>query len=593
MKRIIRYSLVVLISLLQALGLAAQTAEQEREDKAKELYYRALIELQLDRPTEAFHLLQYSHWLQPNDPAIAYALGKWYIEHGQDEGAARQGGSLLRQAYASDTTNLDYLRAHVLILTHEGAQTEAIALLEDWLSRHPDSESEERMLGRLYHRAGEYGKAIDLYTRLQDANRDEYIDYARLSGIKAALHEASGSERQAEDEYRELVQRFPNEPDAKVRLIQYLFGKNQYAAAIPYIDSLERRQYDSTTVRGLRIQTARGLGDSIAELALLEALLSDPEASAEMQTLLWKEFLYSRMEEGKLPTQYNYAFERIIAQHGGEDEPVMAYAQILGLQGRHAEALELVRPLTRTHPESPEVWRSLIGSAISLEDNEQITALSLEAIQYIQTEWRYYFYAAIGLYSTDREDEAIALLEGALPKLEQLERNGYSTILGQLGDIYAEREQTARAYEYYERALEADPDNTSVLNNYAYSLAEANQDLDKAERMAARGVKLRGDDSNTLDTYAWIFYKRGKYSLARLYQSKAIEAAGDSASAVMYDHLGDIYLALDNNAEAISAWTHALSLYNEELKQERGDTARTRTRLRVVAEKLAKVAPLK
>ncbi len=585
-----KYIFVVLLGL--ALGGSTASAQQSETDKrmlkAQQLYYQGVLSQSLDRIDEAYRLLEYSYHLTPSDPAVAYALGRLSLEHARHEQDVRRGSDLLRRAYEGDTTSLDYMRGYAITLNHNDQRTAAIELLENWLSRHHDSQNEERMLATLYYQAGEYGKALDLYTRLQEATSDSYAEYARLSTVKVALYEASGEADKAVNEMERLIALYPAEQDAKVRMVQHLFRKKSFAEAEPYITALEQSGYEPAMIRSLRIQTARGLGDSIAELRLLNALLDDPDTSAEVQATLWFEFLYSRLQDGKLPTEYNYAFERIVSQHPGDTEAVMAYAQVLGLQGKHRDAIELVRPLTHTRPEAPDVWRSLLGSAISIEDSELITELSLEAIKYIQTDWRYYYYAAVGLYTTGREDEAITLLEKALPSLASLEKEGYSVILGQLGDMYAEQENQTKAYAYYDQALEAHPDNTGVLNNYAYALAEQGRDLDKAERMAARGVKLRGDDANTLDTYAWIFYKREKHSLARLYQSKAIDVAGEDASGVMYDHLGDIYLALEDVKEARSAWTKAIELYNRELEADRG-SERTRTRLRAVAEKLAKL----
>ncbi len=104
-----------------------------------------------------------------------------------------------------------------------------------------------------------------------------------------------------------------------------------------------------------------------------------------------------------------------------------------------------------------------------------------------------------------------------------------------------------------------------MLNNYAYFLAEAGEELDKAERLAARGMTINPSNANLLDTYAWILHKRGKHSLARLHQTRAIDAAGQDVSGVMYHHLGDIYAALEETEPSREAWRKALELYEAEL----------------------------
>lgn len=74
----------------------------------------------------------------------------------------------------------------------------------------------------------------------------------------------------------------------------------------------------------------------------------------------------------------------------------------------------------------------------------------------------------------------------------------------------------------FERILALNPDNALALNNYAYYLSLRNEQLDKAEQMAFRAVTLDGENPSVLDTYAWILYKQGKKTAARLYIQRAV-----------------------------------------------------------------------
>jgi tetratricopeptide (TPR) repeat protein len=63
------------------------------------------------------------------------------------------------------------------------------------------------------------------------------------------------------------------------------------------------------------------------------------------------------------------------------------------------------------------------------------------------------------------------------------------------------------ALEVYESLLVKMPNNTSILNNVAYILADNNQDLDKALEYARRAHEMQPDDPEYLDTYAVVLYK--------------------------------------------------------------------------------------
>ena len=79
--------------------------------------------------------------------------------------------------------------------------------------------------------------------------------------------------------------------------------------------------------------------------------------------------------------------------------------------------------------------------------------------------------------------------------------------------------------------------NVVVLNNYSYFLSLEKKDLKKAERMSAQCIKLEPDNATYLDTYAWIFFVQGNYTLAKIYIESALEK-DKTKSAELVDHYG-------------------------------------------------------
>lgn len=557
--RVVQCGVVALLT--HSIGMA-QTDSIGAELKATEYYYKAMNERLADREAEAFALLRYSHTLAPESGEIAYALGQMYA--GRDE--AERALELYRQAYESDTTSLEYMSALVSVLAYREQRAEAVELLKRWLRHTPNDEEVQMMLGRLYYQMGEYAEAIKLYDRQQREQASSYIEFMRLAQVKAGLYEASNEPDKAVEEFRRVIKAYPNEREPRFRLILQLLSSDKGAEAHPLIGELERLGYDPERVLSMRTQAYLQQGDTLAVRTLLEEQMTHSEIGLETKLKLWYSLLMSQSKPDSVSTSYNYAFERLKELYPGEVEPVLTLSQVYRLQGRYREALDNALPLKKTAPEQSEVWNSLIGDAISLEDNKLATDLALEALAFVQDDWRYYYYASIGLYTQEKTQEAKDLIKRALSEVDGITAQGRSVLLGHLGDIYGQEKDMKTAIGYYGQALEANPDNAEVLNNYAWALVEAGQDLEHAESMAARAVKLNPSNANALDTYAWIFYRRGKYSLARIYQSKAIEVAGDEPTAVLYDHLGDIYEALGSTDEALHSWAQALQLYRDELR---------------------------
>ena len=115
------------------------------------------------------------------------------------------------------------------------------------------------------------------------------------------------------------------------------------------------------------------------------------------------------------------------------------------------------------------------------------------------------------------------MLSTGLTYVDENDAATKSFFYGQMGDVYHSSGNREKAYEMYDKALSYNASNLAVLNNYSYFLAIEGRDLNRAERMSAQTVKAEPDNATYLDTYAWIFFKQGNYSLARLYMKNALD----------------------------------------------------------------------
>ena len=137
-----------------------------------------------------------------------------------------------------------------------------------------------------------------------------------------------------------------------------------------------------------------------------------------------------------------------------------------------------------------------------------------------------------------------------------------SDFYGQIGDIYYQMKQPEEAYKAYDEALKYNDKNIVVLNNYSYFLTLAKQDLKKAERMSAQCIKLEPDNSTYLDTYAWVFFMQGNYTLARIYIESALSKDKTNSSELV-DHYGDILFMSGEKEKAVEQWKKAKELGKE------------------------------
>ena len=81
--------------------------------------------------------------------------------------------------------------------------------------------------------------------------------------------------------------------------------------------------------------------------------------------------------------------------------------------------------------------------------------------------------------------------------------------------------------------------------------------LEKAAQMSYRTVQAEPDNSTFLDTYAWILFRQKKYADALQYIDMAVDN-DTTGSAVIIEHAGDIHAVNGDIEGALKHWNEAL-----------------------------------
>lgn len=191
------------------------------------------------------------------------------------------------------------------------------------------------------------------------------------------------------------------------------------------------------------------------------------------------------------------------------------------------------------------LFYSRIGSI-----NNSISILKKAEIKY-PDDYRFPFYIG-AIYSENNNDKESIIY---LVKASEIEPDNIE-IWTQLGIVYDKTRDYDNSDNSYEKALELKPDDPLVNNNYAYTLAVRGMNLEKALAMSEKTLKLAPDNGAYLDTYAWVQYKKGNYTIALEYLLLAIEKG--SSSGEIWEHLGDVYIKLNNIEKAKEAYNISL-----------------------------------
>ena len=164
----------------------------------------------------------------------------------------------------------------------------------------------------------------------------------------------------------------------------------------------------------------------------------------------------------------------------------------------------------------------------------------------------------------ERFGEAVTAYDEAVARIEQegeIEPRHWSLLYFR-GIALERSDQWARAEADFMHALGLQPEQPYVMNYLAYSWVEKKQNLDEAEAMLERAVKLRPRDGYIVDSLGWVYYRLGRYDQAVVQLERAVELRPQDPT--INDHLGDAFWRVGRKHEARFQWHRALSLDPEE-----------------------------
>lgn len=255
-------------------------------------------------------------------------------------------------------------------------------------------------------------------------------------------------------------------------------------------------------------------------------------------------------------------FATLIEQHPHEVAIHDLYCSYLIAISDYAGAAEQMSYALDVDPSVEDRWRTLMSLYIQERDFPAAAKAGETALKY-HPESPMINLVLGSVFSQMKDyDRALATLDRALELTDSTDMEELSSVYSTIGDVNYAKGDTDAAFEYYNKAIEANPANMLALNNCAYYLAVEGKDLDRAERMSAMTLKDQPDNSTSLDTYAWIMFKKKDYAQAMAYIDKALENS-DEPSAELFQHAGDIYFMNAEPAAALDFWQKALELESD------------------------------
>ena len=132
-----------------------------------------------------------------------------------------------------------------------------------------------------------------------------------------------------------------------------------------------------------------------------------------------------------------------------------------------------------------------------------------------------------------------------------------TTALDLLGSVYADEDDHPKAIGIFRQVLQLQGQDTEALNSLGYIYAEDGVHLDEALRMIRQAIQIDPSNGAYYDSLGWALYKKGSLAESLIALQKAGTFIEDE---ILYDHMGDVYNALKQYAEARTFWQKSLDL---------------------------------
>jgi tetratricopeptide (TPR) repeat protein len=489
-----------------------------------------------NRWSEALAELRRAILLDPGTAYLHLVLARAYLHTDQTDQAIETLDALLKRApdqlegrellgdvysYRQDYSAAEEQYRYALSLAPESQQLQlrlamiqaklgqtaaAITVLENLLESHPDAQGARLALARFYAENQQQDEAMATYRRLLQAAPGQQrivLEYGKMLEAEDAAA--------AQQLYLQTLDVDPQAAEVRRRLARLYLRQQQPQAALEQLQQV-RQQFPAN--RELMQQIALlnlDLENWAAAESEYRALLADPSAKKELTF-----YLAMALAGQNRDSEAIAELEKV-----GPQNPLFgdAQLQLAYLQNREGQLERAVATLERAREQGVE-----------------------------QPELYYYLTAFLG--DLDQYQRAQLIAEAAVERYPQDVR-----LLYQMGILYEKQNQRSAAVKMMEQVIALAPEHADALNFLAYHQAEQGIELELALERAQRALASKRS-SYILDTLGWVYYKLGRYEEGRRHLEDAQRLQPEDP--VIVQHLGDLYRALQLDAEAIELYRRFL-----------------------------------
>jgi tetratricopeptide (TPR) repeat protein len=511
------------------------------------LYIEALKQKYLGNNGDALKYLEQCIRINPGSDAAYYGIAQIAFQEGDISNA---------KIYALKSVNLKekniwYLTFLANIYYQEKVLDSAVIYYEKAVSYFPERKNLKLTLGNIYAEKGDFIKANEIYKYFEKIyGENENIS---LFLVKNLMN--SGDLKGAEEKVKALLEEEPDEIfyNGLLAEIYHAEGENVKALDV-YKRLMAKDPQNGQTLLSFSdfLITEKGYDELFS---LMNTIIINENITKENKISL----SYRLIENEELIKTKGKEIEMVIlvmeATYKNDDIVSLLRPELYQKEQKIESAIIRLEELTKTNPDNYYAWEKLLMLYSEKGDFDNLFSKGKECA----TKFNMSFLAKVLYASAALEKNELDIAQEELRKAEILagdKKEMQVQVLTMKADLFYRKKEFGKCYETFKEGLKLNPEDVVILNNYAYYLAEQEQDLKEAERMAKIVVEKEKNNGTYLDTYAWILYKMGKIKDAAKIMEDIIKT-GEKEDAEWCEHYGFILKAMKKCNNAVEYWKKA------------------------------------
>lgn len=487
--------------------------------------------------------------IRQDDDAVYYALSELHLAKGNSVEAR----SNITKARELDPNNIWYTQDLAYLLYE--AQDYAKALPEFKKLVEHESKNLQWLYGYgdCLLRAGKTQEAINVLSQAEDIMGIN----PSLSVEKYSLYMKMKKEPEAINEIQRARKDYPNDPQLIATLVDHYFQKGENDKAIGFLEELVKNDPDNGRAH-------LALGDIYRQQNKLKKSFDefkaafkcqDVDVDAKMKVLIALQEASYKPEPGAIELM-----ELLVTQYPEDAKPHSIRGDYMLALENAEQAIISYRKATELDKNQYAIWNQLLLLDYQNGKFEDLYNDSKICLEYFTTMPTVYLLNGIGAIQMKKYDEAITSLETGKSLLIN-DKGMEAEFYGQLGDAYFSKKEYQEGQKYYEKALSIDPRSNLIKNNYAYKLALANLQLEKAFKLIHEATESSPGMATYMDTKGLVLFMQKKYDEAFMLFDEALKL--NKTEADINEHLGDAYFKRNMLEKALEYWKIAKELGSE------------------------------